>query len=291
MRHPFPRSLVSAEALLEVIFMDEATGLGISRPDAERLFTTIPASVRSAPAVRFVFSPDWRYAFGKLFHMNDGSHGFGIPHQAPLVLSLVRASLVANRVFASSANRYPWWQQLDNPAKHLDAVVEMLAVAKVMPDHPLVYEQKGLGIRSHKIDWFLTSNNSKILLEVKNRPGQTAQELTRIQSSSKVSGTQTISDEPVTDFDKLFKSTAKKFLPTAAASCIQGAMVFLGIKVPVASFYEYFHQHLRGNLHFVALGKEDKEEGIRVNLLAASEKIASEVLSAFNWHATADLTY
>lgn len=68
-------------------------------------------------------------------------------------------------------------------------------------------------------------------------------------------------------------------------------MVFLGIKLPAARLDEYFRQHLQGNLHFVALGKEDKAEGIRVNLLATSEDIASAVLSSFNWHASADLTY
>ena len=65
----------------------------------------------------------------------------------------------------------------------------------------------------------------------------------------------------------------------------------LGIKLPAARIDEYFRQHLRGDLHFVALGKEDREEGIRVDLLAPSEDIASAVLSAFNWHASADLTY
>jgi hypothetical protein len=113
MSHPFPGSVVDTEAPLIDIFVDETAAPGINRSDAEHLFGTIPASVRSAPAVRFVFSSDWRYAFGKLFLMDDGSRGFGIPHQAPLVLSLVRASLVANRVFASSANRYTWWKQLD----------------------------------------------------------------------------------------------------------------------------------------------------------------------------------
>ena len=83
MSHPFPRSVVDAEAPLIVIFTDEAARLGINRSDAEHLFSTIPASVRAAPAVRFVFNSDWRYAFGKLFNMDDGSHGFGIPHQAP----------------------------------------------------------------------------------------------------------------------------------------------------------------------------------------------------------------
>ena len=289
MKHLFPPSLVAAEAALGDIFIDEAAGLGITRADAERLFMTLPAFVRSARAVKFALGPDWRYEFGDLFHMDDGSRGFGIPHQAPLVVSLVRASKVADRVFANSPNRRMWWQELDNPAKHLDAIVEMLAVAKVSPDYELAYEQKGRGIGSHKIDWSLTTNDRRFLLEVKNRPGQTVQELERIRSTSR--GGPKLSEEPLADFTKLFKSTSNKFLPTANASCLQGVIVFLGIKVPAAGLNEYFRHHLQDKLHFIALAKEDKDNGILVNLLATSEEIARRVLTAFNWQQTGDLIY
>jgi hypothetical protein len=67
--------------------------------------------------------------------------------------------------------------------------------------------------------------------------------------------------------------------------------LFLGIKVPAARFEKFFFDHLQTNLDFVALGKEDKETGIKINLLARSPEVASRVLSAFAWHEGADLTY
>ena len=54
---------------------------------------------------------------------------------------------------------------------------------------------------------------------------------------------------------------------------------------------EYFRHHLQDKLHFIALGKEDKDNGIRVNLLATSEEIARWVLTAFHWQQTGDLIY
>jgi hypothetical protein len=292
MNYQFPSSLVTDEAKLIDIFIDEAVRFGISHTDAENLFKRLPASVRSAPAVKFVLGPDWHYVFGKPFHLSGNSPGFGIPHQARLVISLVRASLVAEHALTPSQFRRFWWQQIDSPAKHLDAIVEMLAVANVTPDQCLTYEQEGLGVGSQRIDWLLkTKEDGNFLLEVKNRPGQMAQELMRIQTASRAVDAQSISDEPITDFDALFKSTSSKFLPIPDSSCTQGAVVFLGIKVPKAQFEDFFLDHLQVNLHFVALGKLDKEAGICVNLLATSLEIASRVLSAFKWREDADLTY
>jgi hypothetical protein len=61
--------------------------------------------------------------------------------------------------------------------------------------------------------------------------------------------------------------------------------------VPAAGLSEYFRHHLEYKLHFIALGKEGKDNGILVNLLATSEEIARRVLTAFNWQQTGDLIY
>jgi hypothetical protein len=126
------------------------------------------------------------------------------------------------------------------------------------------------------------------LLEVKNRPGQTAQEMTRIKSSPDAIGPV---DEPITDFDALFKSTYSKFLPAPDPSRTQGVILFVGIKIPAARFKKFFNDHLQTTLDFVALGKEDKESGTKIHLLARSSEVARRVLSAFGWHEGADLTY
>jgi hypothetical protein len=59
--------------------------------------------------------------------------------------------------------------------------------------------------------------------------------------------------------------------------------------VPAAQFAGFFHEHLETYLHFAALGKEDKDFGIRVNILTTLPEIKSRVLSAFGWQADADL--
>ena len=286
MSHPFPPSFVTAESHFIDVFFDETVSLGISHLDAERLLKIIPASVRSAKAIKFVLGQDWRYIYGKQFHLNGNSRGFGVPFQAPLIVNLIRATALAERVLTSSQFRR-WWQQLDMPAKHLDAIVEMLAVSSVSPDHHLIYEQAGLGIGSQKIDWLLkTKEEGEFLLEVKNRPGQMAQEMTR----SKASSTQ-FPSEPIADFSALFKSTTSKFLPLQDSTFIQGAIVFLGIKVPATALDNFFRNQLQSRFHFIALGKEDKQTGICVNLFTISPEISNRVRSVFRWREGADLTY
>ena len=288
MTDPFPPSFIAAKAMLRDVFVDESATLGISAPDSDRLFKLLPASVKSAQAVKFKLGdPSWRYIFGKPFHIGE-SRGFGIPHQAPLIVSLIRATVVAESRLTSKQWR-AWWWHIEKPEKHLDAIVEMLAVCNVAPAHNLIYEPAGLGVGSQRIDWLLKmSDEYNFFLEVKNRPGQTAQEMTRIRSNPK---TPNPVDEPITDFDALFKSTYSKFLPAPNPFSIQGVILFLGIKVPAAGLEKFFFDHLQTNLHFVALGKEDKETGIKTNLLARSPEVASRVLSAFAWHEDADLTY
>ena len=72
---------------------------------------------------------------------------------------------------------------------------------------------------------------------------------------------------------------------------MQGVILFLGVKIPTAQFAGFFHDHLQTNLHFVALGTEDKESGVSVNILATSPEIASQVRSIFGWYKNADLMY
>jgi hypothetical protein len=112
--------------------------------------------------------------------------------------------------------------------------------------------------------------------------------MTRIKSNSPKTGPV---DEPITDFDALFKSTYSKFLPAPDPSRIQGVLLFVSIKIPAARFEKFFHDHLQTTLDFVALGKENKGTGIKINLLARSPEVASRVFSAFGWHEGADLTY
>ena len=286
MNHPFPPSFITAESLLVDVFHDEAAGLGIGRFDSEQLLKKIPASVRSTKAIKFVFDQEWRYIFGKQFHFDGNSRGFGVPHQAPLVANLVRASALADRVLTASQFRR-WWQQLDIPAKHLDAIVEMLSISNVALDHDLAYEQAGLGIGSQKIDWLLkTKEKGGFLLEVKNRPGQMAREMTRRKATSP-----SMPSDPITDFPALFRSTTGKFLPLNETEYTQGVILFLGIKVPATALDNYFRNHLQSHLHFIALGKEDKAMGISVNLFVKSTEIADHVRFAFRWSEGADLLY
>ena len=286
MSYPFPPSFVITESSLADAFFEEATNLGISRVEAEQLLKIIPASVRSAKAVKLVFGQDWRYLYGKQFHFDGNSTGFGVPYQAPLLANLVRSATIAERVLIGSQRRR-WWQQLDMPAKHFDTILETLAVFNVSFDSHLKYEQSGLGVGSQKIDWLLKSKeDGEFLLEVKNRPGQMAQEMTRMKEKST-----SLPNDPVPDFFALFKSTKSKFLPIKDSKYMQGVILFLGVKVPTTALQNFYHQHLKSHFHFVALGKEDKEFGICVNLLASSSEIADCVRSGFKWHEGADLLF
>ena len=291
----FPAYLVADEAQLIDVFISEATNFGVSQKDAERLFKILPGKVRAAPAKKFKLDQEWRYEYGKPFHLDGNSKGFGVPYQAPLVISLIRTALVAERALTQTQRRpgSAWWYQLEKPEKHFDGIVEMLAVANVNQNYSLAYEQAGLGVGSYRIDWLLqTKENGNFLLEVKNRPGQSAQELTRIQSTSRIRrGSPPTVSEPIADFDALFKSSSNKFLPESTSGYIQGVILFLGIKIPSEQFAVFFHDHLQTNLHFVAIGKEDQKSGVSVNILAISPEIENNVRSAFGWSEHADLMY
>ena len=214
--------MVADEAQLIDIFINEAANLGVSHTDAEHLFKILPENVRAAPAKKFKLDEEWRYEYGKPFDLNGNSKGIGVPYQAPLVISLVRTALVAERALTLTQRRSgsSWWYQLDKPEKHFDGIVEMLSVANVNQNHILTYEQAGLGVGSYSIDWLLqTKENGNFLLEVKNRPGQPAQELIRIQSTSRIRrGSPPNISEPITDFNALFKSSFSKFLPASTSS-------------------------------------------------------------------------
>jgi hypothetical protein len=281
----FPSSFIQDKAKLQDVFASEATTLGINSLDADRLLKLLPASVRASQAVKFSLGDQtWRYIFGESFHVGT-SPAFGIPHQAPLVANLVRATAVADRTLTTPQRR-SWWWQIDIPGKHLDAILEMLAVSNVSTDYNLTYEQSGSGLGNQKIDWLLVKDEHNFLLEVKNRPGPIAQEMTRIQS-----GATSPLGEPKTKFDALFKSTFSKFHPLPHPLHTQGVVLFLSLKISARRLEEFFYDRLQSTLDFVALAKEDKETGIRVDLLAKVPEIAGSVLSAFGWHEGANLMY
>jgi hypothetical protein len=274
MPHPFPPSTVTAEAPLRAVFCAEAAALGMNPDDAQRMFEALPAPVQAAPALQFSSGPDWRYAFGSPFHL-AGTLSFRIPHQAPLVASLVRAVRVAQRAIATPQLYHAWWLQIAHPAKHFDAIVEMLAVANVAPEHGLTYEPPHSGIRRRRIDWLVwTKDQGNFLLEVKNRPGHLAQELL---------GRQPAGATTAPDFAALFKSTTSKFMPVDRSVYIQGVLLFLGNRLPPAPFAAFFRDRLQANLHFVALAQEDKATGLCVDLFTASLEVEGRVIAAFRW--------
>jgi hypothetical protein len=288
MKHPFPPNFISTEAHLSDVFIEEATRLGSSALNAERLFMILPKDVKSAPAIKFTLSPGWCYYYGEPFRLSGSSTAVGIPYQAPLVVNLVRASIVADSVLTPMQLLNSWLPQVNNPAKHLDAISEMLAVAFVNPDQHLTYEPVGLGVGSHRIDWLLTTKSEgEYLLEIKNRTGQLAQEIRRIQPQMST-GIKTVPGEPNTDFDALFKSTYIKFHPVSGSTRTQGVAIFPSIKIPSGRFGIYFRNRLQANLHFVALVNK---EGTHVDILAISSEIKSQVLISFGWSEGANLLY
>jgi hypothetical protein len=60
-----------------------------------------------------------------------------------------------------------------------------------------------------------------------------------------------------------------------ASPYVQGVILFLNIKISAERFANFFYNSLQANLHFAAFGMEDKEFGIRVNLLATSPVVLS----------------
>lgn len=283
-------SFITTEVNLKEVFITEAGRLDIGLVEAERLFNFLPASIKAAPAVKHNRDSEWHYIYGAPFHLENKKIGKS-SHLVPYVSSLIRATFTAKRLLTPINFFHSWWNQLDNPSKHYDALVEMLAVSNVTFDKKLSYEQAGLGVGSQKIDWFLeTNSNGDFLLEVKCRLGQLAKEMERVQQVGH-DGKQVRASEPNTNFETLFKDTSCKFPPIANSSYIQGAIIFLPIQVPEVKFEKYFLDMLKNNLHFVAFGTEDYETSTKVRTYATTLEIAERVNLVFNWVSGAKFTY
>lgn len=278
-----PASFYTNSDSFEGAFRSEAIAFGIEPSVVDHIYQMVPASIKSSRAVKMIFDDCWRYHFGNAYKLENLHASSNL--ETPFFTSLIRAVLVAERVHAPKH----WWVELSNPGKHLDALFEMLAMSNVLPAAQLVYEPDGFGVGPSRIDWQVISENENILVEVKNRPVQIVNELKRIQNA-RLHGANLIS-EPITDFEKLFASTYSKFPPISESAQIQGALIFLNIKVPADKFASFYFERLQKYFHFVALGKEDNQAGITVNILSSTPEIVPVICSALRWKNSADLLY
>lgn len=277
-----PNSIIEARSMLKSAFVNEAVSLGCNIEDANRLFEALPDRIKETRSEMYKLGDPpllWRYVFGDGFHLGKKGYGFGIPHQMPLVSSLVRACLVANK-HLKIAERNTFFRNLANPAKHYECLTEMLTVANVKSEDHIAYEKKGLGIGGSLIDWLVEAEEGKFLLEVKNRSGHIARNLEHESDFSQV-----IPYDIVPEIEGLFKSITHKFRPVSDSKYIQGAAIYPSLIVPKRLFENYFKKHIQEKLHFVALVRED---GTHVNLVTSSDEIRLLVLSEFGWLDDAD---
>jgi len=285
MRIPFPSELLIREAHLVDAFAEESLRLGLTVQERDEAFGLLPLPVKQAPSFEWFLSPgQWRYYFGTPFTQAGTPVAHGTP-QAPAVAELVRAARVASQYLSPEA-LVQWLGQLANPDKHSDALVEMLAVANVPGGVTPVYEPLHLGTGAKRIDWLVPGSPRSVLLEIKNRLGPLAQELERLRPHMEA-GLSGVPGTPVTNFEALFRSSFEEFLPTEAATHIQGVLLFPGMKVPGLELSRFFKEKLSNQLHFIALSTD----GHTVHLESQAPDVASAVLGTLGWVPGADLLF
>ena len=282
---PFPPEFIVSRGSLQEAGRATATSLGLSANDVEEAFRRVPVPLREAPAFTSLFSPSWQYSFGDPFALSNGASAIGTP-QGPEVAHLLGVIHTAIRLLSESQLKQ-WFSALANPAKHLDALVEMMALATIRNDQSPIYEPENLAANCKRIDWLVPiAPDRGVLLEVKNRLGPLVQELERLKPWMEA-GASSIPLEPTVAFTDLFKSTLAKFHPVGEAIHIQGVLVFLSLKVPRASLCTFFRTSLLEKLHFIAL----TANGRTVFIEAHTEQLKLQTLSALGWREDADRVF
>ncbi len=247
----------------------------------------LPPDLKASESFYCRLTDTWRYYFGSDLRV-DGIAGARGTLQAPFVESLVLAVFVAERWLA--AQQLQRWLSgfIGDPAKHYDALVEMLFVCRVAPGAALRYELDDIGAPRRPIDWMVsTASGNQLLVEVKHRSGVLAEELERIAPHLDSNDRSVLDEEPAPDWDRLFADTWEKFLPIESARRIQGVALFLNLKVPASGVRTYFDLVLRQRLHFVCLVNDQLQGFVH----ASRSVIKRQVLEVFRIRESMDLVF
>ena len=196
------------------------------------------------------FSDQVRYSFGEPFRHNGIPFAFGTG-QMPLLKHFTLAFICASKVLTED-DFQNYRSSLFNPEKHADALMEMRPLLSAQKPEFIEYETPGRDDKT--IDWLIKYHEIQILLEVKNRSGNTYQHLIEIAQ------TRGMVSEPETNPEKFFKSTFSKFDRVESSDALQGAWIHIGIKENREKLDEYFDDNIDLDLmQFYIIGGWDSE--------------------------------
>jgi hypothetical protein len=218
-------------------FLSMASKIG-EKERARGLAFSIPSELAEQELSYDTLSDHVRYSFGLPFQHNGIPFAVGttqMPELSTFTLVFIAASKILDPVSFEKYCRY-----LFTPAKHQDAMLEFRPILTSRPIDGLEYETQGRG--SKKIDWKISYPDITILLDVKNRSGNTYEHLfSIIQSKGEI-------PIPNTKAEVFFKSTQEKFQPNKSAQVLQGIWVHVGIKENARTLDAYFETEIDPDL-------------------------------------------
>jgi hypothetical protein len=250
----------------------------VSEKTIAELIQFIPNELLNSDLNYDQLSDQVRYKLGVPFTHKRQPFAYGTP-QMPVLSIFVKAFVIAYEVLDKN-DFLLFCRNLFIPSKHADALFEMRPLISSINIKNIEYEVPGG--KNKKIDWRLCYDNYQILVDVKNRTGNTYEHLVNIVNRNSPSMI------PETKPETFFKSTYEKFNINNVENIYQGVWIHIGIKEYAISLSTYFHMNIDPLLlqFFIISGWKNE-----CYICTRNEKQKQILLSTFNLVITDDYVF
>lgn len=211
----------------------------------EVVLSILPDAIAQAGAFLDEMTGIWRYEFGVPYQQGT-SLIWGTHMWLPVNHLLDALLCAADRV--SSGKLAVYLQNLADPLKHPQTLVEMVPARRIASGIPLDFEVTGLGSGNRTVDWAVGPQNGRLVLcDVKRRTKDFLIQFEQI-------GDAVEAPEPNHDPALLFRSVEHKFVSNNPDQYLQGAWIFTDIAQNENRLREAFMALDGSKVHFAILG-------------------------------------
>jgi hypothetical protein len=257
-----PQEFILERSQISGVFREIAAKLGHTDQRAERLTRILPESLRTTTVWRDRLTNLWRYDYGPPYDALPGDQLVLGTTQWPQVRSLYQ-SVHAAESRLGSEELVKWLARLSDPAKHVDALVEMRPVVGLAASANAQFEVTGRGEGNKTIDWLVEPKAGRpLLLDVKNRIADLLDHLRQMMPAMQAARHPATPNAP--DPSVLFRNTVEKFRGESRSVQLQGVWIHSEIKQDKNRVTAYFRGLDPSRLHFAVLADWDDDATILV---------------------------
>jgi hypothetical protein len=242
--------LVIAVAPLSERLRQDAIAAGFDAARADLFVEGLPPNLKTALCFHDKLTGFWRYEFGEPFYLESQNQLLWGSHMWVPVQYLRRALVCFHRrIPATKRTRY--LQRLDEKAKHLDVLSEMLPLLNVNELISADFEVTGRGTGEKEIDWLIGPvGGREVLLDVKSRALDLIQQMDQEPAGDETSA-------PTHDASLMFRSLETKFASANPSTLLQGAWLATHIKQEEGELRDAFLALDASKIHFAILAHWD----------------------------------